>query len=434
MKANDCSGLPAMERCDADLPDSPQCAPNYHFGMLLGVADFRAEQGFHVGRLRRHHRLLHGSGVVAGYAVSYQAGEQELRVGTGLAIDALGRDLVLEVPQCVSLPLWWLAHREDEAFADIATPDDATLDLDVVACYSCCLGNPVPAIAEPCAGNASDIAYSRVCETVQLRLVRTPAAPLVPKPLPFHLLRMWLGLAGPRKDELEDVLPADQWLIDRYNALKALPAPQQEAERPSLLREILARAVSEQELAPPAADPDEPDEMALCLPLARLRQLRLKLEPDGWKLTLGSLAMGLRETLLPTSLLQQLLLGEPAPQPALAGPTVMRDSADLVGQTVTLVFSQPLAAPSVLSAFTAAEFDATQGWKPFTLAPPVYDGSDAARPEVTLTLDRAPTGKLLRITVAGTGSAPLLGATFIPAGAVTPMGEGRNLSTTIFRS
>ncbi|MCG2593194.1 hypothetical protein LZ009_10420 [Ramlibacter sp. XY19] len=308
MKPNDCCGLPELERCDADLPDSPQCAPNYHFGMLLGVDDFRAEQGFHVGRLRRHQRLLHGSGVVAGYDVSYQPADQELRVGNGLAVDVLGRDLVLEVPQCVSLPMWWIAHREDEDFADIATPDDATLDLDVIACYSCCLGNPVPAIADPCAGNASDIAYSRVCETVQLRLVRTPAAPAVPAPQPFHLLRLWLGLAQPRRDHLGVVLASDQWLIDRRTALAALPAAQQEIERPVLVREVVARAGAEQPLAPP---PDEPDENDLCLTLARLRALRLKLEPDGWKLTLGSLEMGVRDTLLPTALLQQLLATPP---------------------------------------------------------------------------------------------------------------------------
>ena len=33
---------------------------------------------------------------------------------------------------------------------DVSGYDPATLDLDVVVCYSCCLGNPVPAIDEPC--------------------------------------------------------------------------------------------------------------------------------------------------------------------------------------------------------------------------------------------------------------------------------------------
>ncbi|HEY0824777.1 MAG TPA: hypothetical protein VGD76_13390 [Ramlibacter sp.] len=430
MKANDCCGLAVMERCDAVLPDSPQCAPNYHFGMLLGVEDFRAEQGFHVGRLRRHQRLLHGSGVVAGYAVAYQADDMELRVGTGVAVDALGRDLVLDVPQCVSLPLWWIAHREEDAFRDIATPDDATLDLDVVACYSCCLGDPVPAIAEPCAGDAADVAYSRVCETVQLKLVRAPAAAAAFAP-PFHLLRMWLGLAGPRTGNDGKLLPGDQWLADQYNALVALPSAEQARRRPALLREIIARAVAEE---PPQPRAHEPDESDLCLPLARLRNVRLKLEAEGWKVTLDGVDLGVRETLLPSALLQQLLLAEPAPQPAFAGPTVVHEGATLADDVVTLVFSQPLAQASVAqAAFLASEFVATEGWKPFTLAAPAYDDSDAARPRVRLTLDRVPAGELVRVTVIGTGSTPLLGATFIPAGAVTPTSEGRNLSTTISR-
>ncbi len=433
MKRDDCCGLPELERCDCELPDSPQCAPNYHFGMLLGVADFRAEQGFHVGRLRRHQRLLHGAGVVAGYAVTYRPADQELRVGSGYAIDVLGRDLVLEVPQCVNLPLWWLAHREDDAFEDIETPDDATLDLDVVVCYSCCLDTPVPAIADPCAGNASDIAYSRLCETVQLRLVRT-APQAAPLSQPFHLLQMWLGLAAPRPQGTADGAPlreADQWLVESFRALQALPAQQQAQQRPALVRELLARAVAEQA---PEAPTDEPGETDLCLPLARLRGLRLKLEPDGWKVTLAGIDLGVRDSLLPTSLLQGLLLGEPAPQPALAGPVVAHDGAALAGKKVTLVFSQPLATMSVASgAFAASEFVTAQGWKPFTLAPPAYDDSVPGRPQVTLTLDRDPVGALVRITVTGTGNTPLLGSTFIPAGAVTPTGEGRNLSTTIPR-
>ena len=432
MKPNDCSGLPAMERCDAELPDNPQCAPNYHFGMLLGVEDFRAEQGFHTGHMRRHQRLLHGSGVVAGYAVEYRAVDQELRVGTGLAIDALGRDLVLEVPQCISLPLWWLAHREDDDFDDIATPDDATLDLDVVVCYSCCLGNAVPAIAEPCAGDASDIAYSRICETVQLKLLRTPkpVPPVLPTPsLPFHLLRTWFGLAGPRLDALEDPQPSDQWLTDSTNALKAMPAAQQAAQRAKLLREMLARTGAEQALAAPV---DEPDELDLCLTLARLRQVRLKLEPDGWKVTVPGVEMGVRDVLLPSSLLQDLLLAEPPA--ALAGPVVIDEGATLAGQDVTLVFSQPLAPLSVApAAFAASEFVAGLGWRPFAIAPPVYDGSNADAPKVKLTLGRVPVGELVRITVTGNGNTPLLGATFIPAGARTPASEGRNLSTTIPR-
>jgi len=70
LTVQDCTSSPTGDRCDAALPDNPQCTLNYHFGQLLGVEDFRAEQGFHLGRSRRHQRLLHGHGVVRGYPVS----------------------------------------------------------------------------------------------------------------------------------------------------------------------------------------------------------------------------------------------------------------------------------------------------------------------------------------------------------------------------
>lgn len=441
MKLNDmggcgCNDLTGPSRCDAELPDNPQCAPNYHFGMLLGVEDFRAEQGFHLGQLRRHQRLLHGVGVVAGFAVDFRPEGLELRVTPGHAIDALGRDLQLEVAQCVSLPLWWLAHRGEEAFADIDTPDDATLDLDLLLCYASCLGSAVPAIAEPCAGDAADVAYSRVCETATLRLVRTPAADVQAEP-PFHLLQMWLGQAGPRLDADGQPLPADQWLIDRYHALLALPVADQAAARAALQAEVIARAVAEASPERPAVDATlvldagTPDG-ALCLPLARLRGVHLKLDPGGWTAAVADIALGQRPTLLPTSLLQWLLLA--APEPVAAGPVVIASGASLAGDVLSLVFSQPLAPASVTAAaFAVSEFDAATGWVPFTVQTVGYDDSDPARPTVALGLDRAPSGSRVRASVIGSGSTPLLGASFVPAGALHADGDGRALTTTIVR-
>lgn len=384
-----CGALPAMGRCEAVLPDTPDCAPNYHFGMLLGVADFRAEQGFHIGRLRRHQRLLHGSGVVAGYAVTFRDENFELRVGPGYAIDPLGRDLVLDVAQCVSLPRWWLVHREDDAFDDIANKDNATFDLDVIACYACCLGSPVPAIAEPCAGDAADIAYSRVCEIVKLKLVRTP-----------------------------DPLPA-------------APPPIAGA---TLEPEALAHAVAEK--LPQLPEGDSDDEK-FCLTLARLHDVHVELVPGGsggWTASVGSIELGVRDSLLPTSMLQALLLGDPAPAPS--GPVVAGEPV-IAGTQADIVFSQKLAPASVTAAaFAVSEFIEAQGWKPFTLGTATYDESDPAKPTVRLTLDRAPDAafKLIRVTVIGSGNAPLLGANLIPAGAVRPGDDGRTLTTSIHGS
>ncbi|HEX8979718.1 MAG TPA: hypothetical protein VF811_08430 [Parasulfuritortus sp.] len=289
--------------CAADLPDTPQCGLNYHFGMLLGVDDFRSEQGFHVGRLRRHQRLLHGAGVVAGFPVEFDAAGYDLKVGPGYAVDALGRDLALDVAQCVNLALWWQKHQHDEAFNDITHPEDATVDLDLLACYATCLSQPVPAIAEPCATDTADIAYARLCETVRLGLARAGTAP--PAAGHYHLLRLWLGLEPPAKDGGGQLLPDDAWLKQGIADLLALPADQQDAARALLAREVWARALAaESPAAPdPAADPN-----GLCLPLARLEGVHFSQDADGWHVAIAKLTLGLRPLLLSSGLLQTLLL------------------------------------------------------------------------------------------------------------------------------
>ena len=417
-----CGSLPAGDRCAATLPDNPQCATHFHFGMLLGVDEFRTEQGFHIGHARRHQRLLHGAGVVAGFGVRFDSKTFELRVAPGFAVDARGRDLALDAAQCLSLPKWWLKHRDDDAYADIATPEDALLDLELVACYDSCLDRPVPAIADPCAGDAADVAYARICETLTLQLRR--AAKPAPALQPSHrLLRVWLGLAP--------ALPADQWLQDAHAAALALPLADQPAARAALLREVLARAVADESPAAPAAEPDESN---LCLPLARLSGVRMTHAAKGWTASVDKLELGVRPVLLPTALLQSLLLAEPAPAALAAGPVLRPGLATLAGNRVLAVFNQALEASTVVAAaFSVSEFRPGSGWTTFTVTPS-YDASASAGPTVTLALDRAPdAASQLRLTVTGNGATPLLGARLIPAGAPHPGADGRTLSTAIAR-
>lgn len=381
-----CLSTPESQRCDATLPDNPQCTLNYHFGMLLGVDDFRAEQGFHLGRSRRHQRLLHGVGVVAGYAIDVDADTFDLRVSPGLAVDALGRDLVLDQAQCVNLAQWWLKHRGDEAFDDVANPDDATVDIDVTVCYSTCLSSPVPAIAEPCAGNAADTAYSRVCETVSMQLVRRTAS--TPAPLGM------LPLLSPCGN------PAD-----------------------------LAQA-----LANVSIDLPQPtDPAALCLSLVCLRGVHFKLDAKGWHVSVARLDWRVRPLLLPTAALQALLMPAVAGTPPAAGPLVTQ-AGQSGSDTVVLTFDQRLAQASVQpAAFAVSEFDTTLGWQQRVLLSAAYTEPPGGAPTVTLLLDQAVTGALLRITAIGNGSSPLLGHNLTPAGATHPDCDGRSLTTTIHR-
>jgi len=76
--------------------------PNYFSGQLLDDDDFKAEQDYHLSLQRRHVSAFHGTGVV-GFEVEAQ-GDRAVLVRPGVAIDRLGREIVLDAPQVVSLP------------------------------------------------------------------------------------------------------------------------------------------------------------------------------------------------------------------------------------------------------------------------------------------------------------------------------------------
>jgi hypothetical protein len=241
-------------------------------------------------------------GVVAGFPVTFDSASFDLKVGAGYGIDGLGRDLALDATQCVNLTKWWQKHQTDAAFDDITQPSDARFDLDLLACYSTCLSRPVPAIAEPCSGNAGDIAYARICETTRLGLARASTA--APAASPYHLLRLWLGQEAPAKDSSGNLLPDDAWLQAQIVALLALPADQQASARALLAREVWALAVAaESPTVPDAADPT-----SLCLPLARLQGVHFSEDANGWRVDIAKLTLAIRPLLLSSSLLQTLLL------------------------------------------------------------------------------------------------------------------------------
>lgn len=74
----------------------------YWFGMPPTADDFNDEQSYFVERLKRHNRLLHGSGVVAGLGVSARGGR--VLVNAGFALDCEGNEIALEGPAEFPLP------------------------------------------------------------------------------------------------------------------------------------------------------------------------------------------------------------------------------------------------------------------------------------------------------------------------------------------
>jgi hypothetical protein len=70
---------------------------NYFTHQFLREQDFQAEQAYHVAMRRQHNRLLHGWGVIEGFDVRKRS-EHEVVIDPGIAIDNLGREIVLDAP------------------------------------------------------------------------------------------------------------------------------------------------------------------------------------------------------------------------------------------------------------------------------------------------------------------------------------------------
>jgi hypothetical protein len=82
---------------------------NYFSGRLLTAKDFQDEQDYGIERHRLHNRCLHGAGVICGLEVSVDAAQNRIHVSPGLALDCLGREIVLPEARLLSRPALPLA-------------------------------------------------------------------------------------------------------------------------------------------------------------------------------------------------------------------------------------------------------------------------------------------------------------------------------------
>jgi len=80
------------------VPDQPRRRVNFFAGRILSADDLRAEQEHARARQWLHNRMLHGAGVVSGLDVVVEGGD-DIVVSPGMAIDGLGREIVLAEPR-----------------------------------------------------------------------------------------------------------------------------------------------------------------------------------------------------------------------------------------------------------------------------------------------------------------------------------------------
>jgi hypothetical protein len=445
------------------LPLSPFNSLRYHFGMLLGVDDFETEQAYHRAKMRLHNSWLHREGVVWGFGVTVDAARGEILVRPGLALDAVGHELHLDGDHCINVGEWFSKHEKDPGF-DIRREG---FEAHVVICFKACLNRQVPALMEPCGNGGSSTEYSRVSETLEIRLLPGRAPERV---YPYHRLRLMFGLVEaatsspakvndietneieieeftqlgeasfreipldpieissvdtPKDQALLDAAKRDQAVLDRMKEIEALPPEKQPAARMQAFHEFAA--LDEIDLQPATSEdgartllfPGREDD---CVVLADIAGLTLTTSDNRSVLSGGTVDTSVRPSHIATTTIQDLLcgtrLGATQSQPEDSGPRVDPTSVNLTVPNVVMfsVTKEILDASVKPDAFSVTSFDAAEGWRRLNIVTAEYGGGETKT--IKLELDRNMSGRV-RLIVFGTGPTPLMGADKVPlAGAV----------------
>jgi len=204
---------------------------------------------------------------------------------------------------CLHVGRWFAAHRKDAGFSYTEGGGRVSFDAHVRIRHRACLTQPMPALADSC-GEGGGTAYSRVFETVEVELMPGLAATPVHR---HHLLRVLLGLDGPRMGDDGNVLLADQTALDVRAAFAAAAPADRVTTAAAAFHHI---SVLDTLADTPASDPDDaesglfPADAPSCLVLADVSGIELTVQDDGYALVAAAVANEVRAVLLPSATLQ----------------------------------------------------------------------------------------------------------------------------------
>jgi hypothetical protein len=168
----------------SDIEDRKLDRPRYFEGRLLTADDLRAEQEYLLDRLRAHNRL-HGWGTVCGLEVEpTRPPSASIVVEPGLALDRLGREIILTEAVLVDLSPW----RAGEARL-----------VDVTACYREEPTGWVPAVA----GASDEAEPSAIREGAQIQISESGGEPGTALSACVHLATV--SIVGGRQIEEADI-------------------------------------------------------------------------------------------------------------------------------------------------------------------------------------------------------------------------------------
>ncbi len=131
-KALEIYGTPAATSQEEQEAWSGRTRPRFFAGRLLTAADLDEEQRYHMDAHRRLLRMLYDAGVIDGLEVNVAPAGDAVTIAPGLAIDALGRELVLAAPATITIPpasssdLWITIEYAERAIdhVPVATSED----------------------------------------------------------------------------------------------------------------------------------------------------------------------------------------------------------------------------------------------------------------------------------------------------------------------
>jgi len=162
---------------------NPDSRVNYNFGLVLGVNEFRQEQMYFLDKHYLHNSELHGYGAVTGLSVDRarypedKPTDVQITVHPGMAIDQLGRALIVREDQCARLGAWLAQQVKNDqqnnkdTFENHPPDKDGYLTVYAVASYAEIEEQSVP-VAGGLTGNGNSAGmYSRIRDafTIEFR-------------------------------------------------------------------------------------------------------------------------------------------------------------------------------------------------------------------------------------------------------------------------
>ena len=395
----------SCDSCTADLPVNPFVALRVAYGMLLGEDDFRTMMGNPRGKHMLHNAWLHGSGVAWGYDIAI-AGDRVLKVCPGLAVDGLGRELLLETTWSTDVRDWVV---EQEPTQQAEGCINHTVHACLVARFGCCPTDPVPTLADPCDVTRKHDDFSRIVETAEIVLLPQECPS---RPRPYHRVRVLLGL-----DEVGEPDPAGKEALEAVELVAHSSTDDRPRELLRQFRRLAALDVVDLQPATETGDasltffPVAEDHAAVVL--ARV-EIDVREETGCTEITDVRLDVSCRTTLLPTATIQDLvcglapgLIGAESNRDA-GGPRVIPESIKWTpdGRVLSFAVTAPLNAGSLRRAVRLTSLS-ERGWVDEDIDAVRYD---PAVPAVLVEMADRPINELVRLIVSGTGPTPVFGA------------------------